>query len=513
MKKILFILLFNILSAAGYCQKMIEYESGMGSRDAEKPDIWILYRQVHGTHEGMDLYSDSAHYNTKLNDFTAFRNIKIVLTDTTTIFGERLFYNGNTRVVEIWGKEVVFIDGETRLVTDHLVYDRNTATACYTTGGTTTNKANTLVSRKGYYYSDYKEFHVFDSVVLTDSASILTTDTLRYNTDTHLALFESPTYIYGDSTTIYSEHGSYNTNSGKAHSDKATQIVSKNQKLTCDTLDYDKKSKISIARSNVAITDSVNNLMTTGHYAYSNERQHFMYITDSATAIFVDKKDSLYMHSDTLYAITGVNNDFETMKAYHNVKFFRNDIQGSCDSVFYSIPDSMITMYYDPVIWSDENQFTADTIVMMLDTSGIKEIHLNGNAFIIQQIDATKYNQINGKTAIVYLDGRNPLYCDIVGNAQSVYYLTEEQDDGTEALLGVNVGIGSGIRIYFNENREPSRIVTYTNPDMTTYPIKDFPEDKKRLKGFKWCHDRRPLHVNDIYRHNNNSEKTDIMAD
>ena len=267
-------------------------------------------------------------------------------------------------------------------------------------------------------------------------------------------------------------------------------------------MDYDKKRMTSIARHNVAISDSVNNLTIIGHYAYSNERIHHMFITDSATAIFVDKKDSLHLHSDTLFATTSHGNNFETMAAYHHVKFFRNDIQGSCDSIFYNIPDSIITMYYDPVMWSDENQFTADTIVMMLDTSGIKEIHLKGNAFIIQQVDINKYNQINGKKAIVYLDGRNPLYCDIIGNAQSIYYLTEEQDDGTEALLGVNIGIGSGIRIYFNENREPSRIVTYTNPDMTTYPIKDLPEEKKTLKGFKWCHDKRPLHVNDIYKHN-----------
>ncbi len=502
MKKILLILLFSILSSIGYCQKFIEYQSGMGSRDAEKPDIWVLYKQVHGTHEGMDLYSDSAHYDTKLNDFTAFRNIKIVLTDTTTIYGDKLFYNGNTRIVEIWGKEVVFIDGDTRLVTTHLVYDRNSSTASYTAGAVTTNKENKLVSVKGFYFSNTKEFHVFDSVVLSDTASMIITDTLHYNTNTNIAFFTTPTYIYSDSTTIYSENGWYNTGNEKAHSDKATSITSKEQKLTCDTLDYDKKRMTSIARHNVAISDSVNNLTIIGHYAYSNERIHHMFITDSATAIFVDKKDSLHLHSDTLFATTSHGNNFETMAAYHHVKFFRNDIQGSCDSIFYNIPDSIITMYYDPVMWSDENQFTADTIVMMLDTSGIKEIHLKGNAFIIQQVDINKYNQINGKTAIVYLDGRNPLYCDIIGNAQSIYYLTEEQDDGTEALLGVNIGIGSGIRIYFNENREPSRIVTYTNPDMTTYPIKDLPEEKKTLKGFKWCHDKRPLHVNDIYKHN-----------
>ena len=502
MKKILLILLFSILSSVVYCQKYIEYQSGMGSRDAENADIWILYNQVHGTHEGMDLYSDSAHYDTKLNNFTAFRDIKIVLTDTTTIHGDKLFYNGNTRIVEIWGNEVIFIDGNTRLVTTHLIYDRNSNTASYTTGAVTTNKENKLVSVKGFYLSNTKEFHVFDSVILSDTASIITTDTLHYNTNTNIALFTSPTHIYTDSTTIYSENGWYNTTSGKAHSDKATSISSKEQKLTCDTLDYDKKRKISIARHDVKISDSVNNLTITGHYAYSDEHLHQMFITDRATAIFIDKKDSLHLHSDTLYATTSHDNNFETMAAYHHVKFFRNDIQGSCDSIFYNITDSVITMYYDPVMWSDENQFTADTIMMMLDTSGIKEIHLNGNAFIVQQVDINKFNQINGKTAIVHLDGRNPLYCDIIGNAQSIYYLTEEQDDGSEALLGVNVGIGSGIRIYFNENREPSRIVTYTNPDMTTYPIKDLPEDKKTLKGFKWCHDKRPLHVNDIYKHN-----------
>ena len=130
----------------------------------------------------------------------------------------------------------------------------------------------------------------------------------------------------------------------------------------------------------------------------------------------------------------------------------------------------------------------------------------NNNAFISQKIDKNKFNQINGKTAIVYLDGKNPLYSDIIGNAQSIYYLTEKDETGQETLLGVNVGIGSGIRIYFDKNREPIRIVTYTNPDMTTYPINELPDEKKLLKGFKWWQERRPIHVNDIYKHNE-SEK------
>ena len=148
MKKSILILLFSVLTQLLYSQKIIEYRSGMGTRDEQKPEIWILYDNVFATHEGMNLYADSAHYNTQLNNFTAFNNIKIELTDTTTIYGDKLFYNANTRVVEIWGKEVIFIDGDTRLVTNHLLYDRNTNMANYTTGGVATNKQNTLVSQK-----------------------------------------------------------------------------------------------------------------------------------------------------------------------------------------------------------------------------------------------------------------------------------------------------------------------------------------------------------------------------
>ncbi|MBR5777710.1 MAG: hypothetical protein IKY22_04520 [Bacteroidales bacterium] len=503
MKKIFFILLFSALSQVLYSQKIIEYQSGMGTKDTNNANVWILYNKVIATHEGMNLYADSAHYDNSLNNFTAFRNIKIELTDTTTIYGDKLFYNGNTRIVEIWGKKVIFIDGETCLVTTHLIYNRNTNTASYDSKGTTTNKDNTMISMNGLYYSDLKEFLVYDSVKLFDSSSMVVTDTLRYNTNTNIALFKSPTYIYSDSTVIYSEYGWYNTNTKIAHSNKNTKVSSGSQLLMSDTLNYNESRKITIANSNVTISDSVNDFICKGNYAYSDELKHYLFMTKRATAIFVDNADSLYMHSDTIFATTNNANEFESVKAYHHVKFYRKDIQGSCDSVFYNVPDSIITMFYDPVIWNDDNQFTADTIVIKLDSTGVKQIFLNGNVFISQRVDATKYNQINGKNAIVYLDGKNPLYCDILGNAQSIFYLTEEQEDGTNALLGVNVGIGSGMRIYFNENREPTRIVTHTNPDMTTYPIKDFPEEKKTLKGFKWCQDRRPLHVNDIYIHYN----------
>ena len=100
MRKKLATLLLCMVALGGGCgaQKLIQYSAGMGSRDPENGDIWILFRGVTATHEGMRLRSDSAHFNTKENSFESFGNVVITLTDTTTIFGDRLFYDGNSRV-------------------------------------------------------------------------------------------------------------------------------------------------------------------------------------------------------------------------------------------------------------------------------------------------------------------------------------------------------------------------------------------------------------------------------
>ena len=196
MKRLAIIIVLLSLGVGVEAQKLIEYTSGMGSRDPENTDIWILYRGVTATHEGMTLNADSAHYNTQENNFTAFRRVEIQLSDTTFIYGDRLFYDGNTRVLDIWADTVVFIDGGTVLKANHLTYERNRSTAYYTRWGHATSEDRTLDSRQGEYNSLLKQFYIYNDVVLTDSTMRLVTDTLIYNTVTTVAHFESATHIY-----------------------------------------------------------------------------------------------------------------------------------------------------------------------------------------------------------------------------------------------------------------------------------------------------------------------------
>lgn len=487
------------MAVGAQAQKLIEYTAGMGSRDPENADVWILYRSVHATHEGMILESDSAHYNTRENSFTAFRNVAIQLSDTTFIYGDRLFYDGNTRVVDIWADTVVLIDGGTQLLANHLTYERDRATAYYTQWGYGTSEDRTLFSRQGQYNSDLKQFYIYDDVVLTDSTMRLVTDTLLYNTETAVAHFESPTTIYSDSSTIYSELGDYNTDTRYSISYRRSHVDNQGRTIDSDTLYYDEHLEYGKAWGHVVIVDSVNELTCTGRYGETSQADRFSFVTDSAHVLFVDNGDSLFLHADTVYVTNDTANQLQTVRANHHVKLYRRDAQAMCDSAFYRAGDSTLLLYKEPVLWYEHYQCVADTIELLHDSNGVRRAWLRSSCFALQQVDREKFNQLKGHQGTVYFRKGEPDYADVEGNAQMVYYITEEDSTGRTLLVGVNAGVGSAIRIYFDSTRAPVRVVTLDNPDMKTYPVGLLPDDMKRLPDFRWLPQRRPRKPEDVF--------------
>ncbi len=500
--KRLFLLLFFLVSSY-LCthlvaQKLITYESGMGTRETGNSDVWILYNQVRAEHEGMVLYADSAIMNIARNDFTAFRNVRIELSDTTTIYGDHLYYDGERRVLDIWDDTVVLVDGATVLRTAHIYYDRNTSTAAYTTWGKTVNGVKSLQSREGYYNSDTKDLRLYRKVVLDDSATHITTDTMLYNVDTRLAWFIGSTDIYIDSTYIYSEYGCYSADTDYAMSVKATRVLIDHKEIFSDTLYYWKLTQRAEAYHHVIVKDTINKLLAFGNHAEMDNTLHYTFVTDSAVVMMTEKTDTLYVHADTMRALTDSAGKLLSIVAFYKVKFYRHDGQGLCDSAYYSATDSLLRLFYSPVLWYETYQSTADSIDVYHDSVGLSLAYLNGNSMVVQYVDVENFNQLKGKNTTVFFINGKPTHADIVGNAEMVYYITEEDSLQNEMMVGVNVGTGSSMRIYFAHSKA-TRLVTYGNPDMQTYPLKQLPAQKKRLPSFAWYDDRRPHCLWDIF--------------
>ena len=487
-------------------QKLITYEAGMGTRDPNDADTWILYQRVRAEHDGMVLYADSALLNQVRNDLTAFGNVKIRISDTTHIYGDQLFYDGENRVMDIWDDTVRLVDGNTVLKSDHLTYDRFSSIAAYDTWGITVNKDKRLVSDIGYYNSETKVFDIYQNVVLTDTNMRLETDTLTYCTETHLAEFWSPTHVYTDSTTMYSERGTYDTELRYANSVKASEVHNGEKHLTCDTLHYYEEREFGRAIGHVVLTDTVNEIISTSRYAETRQQEHTSLVTDSALVRLVNRDeddtlavpDTIYIHADSIWVTNDSSRKFNSINAYSHVKVYRTDAQAMCDSAYYSAPDSLMQLFKNPVIWYEHYQSTADTIVVKHDSSGAKQAWLNGSPFCIEQIDPEKFNQVKGRNMEVYFKGGEPDYADILGNAEMVYYIIDEDLYGHKSLVGVNVGVGSDMRIYFLD-RAPDRVVTYGKPDMSTYPLDKLEQEKRTLANFNWLESRRPKKPLDVF--------------
>jgi len=182
-------------------------------------------------------------------------------------------------------------------------------------------------------------------------------------------------------------------------------------------------------------------------------------------------------------------------------------VQGLCDSLYYSATDSLMTLYRDPVVWYEDYQCSADTIEIVMDSAGVRLIRMKKNVFVIEEVDVTRHSQVKGTNANVYCEGGEPLYADILGSAQMVYYVLDEEEvtgsdpsaSGTrKSLLGVNVGVGADMRIYFKD-REPTRVVTMGKPDMKMYPPLELPADQRYLPGYTWRIEQRPRNRHEVF--------------
>ncbi len=117
-----------------------------------------------------------------------------------------------------------------------------------------------------------------------------------------------------------------------------------------------------------------------------------------------DDGDTLFLSADTLVSIENKIPKKKRLLAYHTVKIFKNDMQGIADSLAYISSDSTLFFYHDPVLWTDENQMTADSIHMLLKQKRIHRIYMVSNSFVVSIDSLDDYNQIKGRRMTTYFE-------------------------------------------------------------------------------------------------------------
>lgn len=461
------------------------------------PRADVLVGNVRLYHDGVYLDCDSARYYKDENSFDAFGNVHMVQGDTVTLDCDSLYYDGYEMKVRARGN-CVLIDQTTKLLTENLDYDRIYSMGIYMFGGTLYDGDNVLVSEWGQYTTTIHEAFFTDNVELTNPDFKLVSDTLYYYTDTKTARIVTPSNIIStDGTFIYGVKGDYNTNSGEAFLLNRSYVIKDMRKVEGDSLHTNRDTGFSEAFDNAIITDEENNCMLTGHYCSYDQPTGTAVATDSAVAYeYSSPPDTLYLHGDTLKMFTfNMNTDsvYRDMHAYHHVRFFRNDVQGVCDSMVTHELDSCTYMYGQPILWNDQQQIVGEEMRIYNNDSTIDWIHVINQAMTVERVDSVSYNQVASHEMFSYFRNGTLYRNDAVGNVYVAYFMDE--NDGTR--IGMNYSETSELRVYMKDKRVNK--IWMPAATGTIYPELMIPEEKRYLTGFGWFDYVRPTNKDDIF--------------
>ncbi len=190
------------------------------------------------------------------------------------------------------------------------------------------------------------------------------------------------------------------------------------------------------------------------------------------------------------------------IKAYHQVKVYKSNLQAKSDSLFFTAADSTLRWFNNPILWSDRSQQTGDTIYVQFQNKKINSVRVLSNAFIVNaEPDTTKFNQIKGKLITGFFrDGEiRTMYVD--GNAESISYTK----DGQEKYNNINQTVSARIRILF-QDKDITQVKQIKGIEGAFTPIDKAPKEAL-LTGFIWKPEIKPQSKEDVTGRNKTSVK------
>lgn len=511
-------------------------------------------------HGNVRMYCDSAYfYKDSSNIADAYSRVHIIQGDTLNLYGDRIKYDGNSRIAIVTGN-VKLVNKSITLTTNELIFDLRTNIGNYQTWGKIVDTANVLVSKIGRYYSNEDLCFFKDSVKVTNKDFILTADTLKYNSKTERVFLVGPTHIVGTTKqgTLYSEKGWYDTRTNIAELYKSSKIMGKEQSLQGDTIFYSRNSGLGRARSRVLLSDTTNHVAITGRNGNYNEKTKVAFVTDSAVFMQFSAKDTLFLHADTLKSIPDLSK-YEVVK-----KITRNEpdpkgpnakkselIKSVADTS--KVPVKSLETHTENPLYKDSVQTVTDTLRTKKDNDKKLFMAYHRVRFFKKDLqglcDSLSYQM---KDSIMRLFQDPVLWSDVhqmtaekieyrphkpgpdIAKLENNGFIISREDSfkfnqiSGKTLIGfiyrnelktIEVS-GNAVTLYYLKNKdhysgmnrlESSKITVhlvkgkidvidfFPKPEGKTIPLKEITPDDALLKGFEWRESEKPKDRFDLY--------------
>jgi lipopolysaccharide export system protein LptA len=477
-------------------------------------------------HQGSILYADEVILYNDQSLVKAIGNAKLQNADGSVITAHEMEYNGATQK-GVAKKDVVLTDPKQTIKTDILYYDRLANQAYFNTGGTISDAQNVMYTKSATYFLDTKMIDFVGNVKIDSPDYIIEGPNIKQNQNTKVAEFFGPTTITNRANPknrIYTERGTYRMETKEAFLNKNSKIFYNDKILTGDDMYFNNITGFGKATGNVTLDDPIEKRYIKGGYGEVFQKKDSAMMTKSPYAVKIMEKDSIYFAAEKILSYQKPDSADITIKksflrAYKKARIFKSNAQGRADSIAFNETDGIMHMYTNPILWSGEKQVTGDKVEAYFNTKteNIDSLKVIGNAFAISKVDSLnlkdEFNQVKGKFMTVYYENNDIKEARVVGNAQSIVYVDDvDQETKQPQRIGITLSTCGIIGALFEE-RTLQIISCSIGANSDTYPMSKIEPEKRKFPDFNWNTKDRIRKWQDILVDSPNYEEIKYSAD
>lgn len=421
---------------------------------------------------GKVIESFYGYYHSKIERFKFLQKVEMT-TDSMVLKSDSLAYWSAVNRVDFLGSTYAWQeDGFLSAMSGW--YDRDKEHYNFERSAYLLNKENEVWAERILYMNDSSRAELFNNVQILDTAQsmIIFSDYAKYRGEpVYAELYKNPSIAY------YSiEDGVKDTLFFAADTIKYKTVSRK----SVDSLSYKAFLKRYQESKRDPIAEMYGKKVSTPPPLKKGEEVEIEITAEETaveeTAVEETAKDTLYRYID----------------ANKNVRFFRSNLQGRSDSLSFNSIDSIIRLYKNPVIWSEDNQFTSDSIQIVISEKRLKRADLMSNAFVISKEDSIHFNQIKATDISAYFQNGELSRFDAFGGVSVLFFIAEDS-----IITTMNQKESRAMKAII-QDKQISKVWYYENVQSDAYPIIDLDKSKKRLRGFKLRLSERPLSRLDV---------------
>jgi len=467
-----------------------------------------LNKQVKLTDGKGILTTEDLVYDVQLKTGTYLFGGKVV-NGKTVLTSREGYYYGDTRDVYFKNK-VVLTEPDTKIYTDTLLYNLNTGKSTFVSPTKIKNGSRTITTTDGFFDTKTKKGSFNKRTSIDDSTYTFAADKATIDEQTGLSEYMgNATYRSKDSAKGYdliAGNIKVNKPAGSILATEKPLLLIKQLRdttfISADTLYTNKLSLLLKTRNIPAIREQLQPLNPP-----KKTKDSLLSANDSKIG-----KDSLVLQklqNDSVKTALSKNklpnkvaidtNNDRFFEAYYHVKVFSDSVQAVCDSLFYSLGDSVMRLFYSPVVWNNNNQIKGDTMYMLLENRRPERLLVYENALSIQKLSPNYFNQVKGNSINAFFEKGKMDQIRARGSAEAVYYGVDERNK----YVAVNRSTCDVIDVYFEkkkDNNMPQRILLRNNLKGVAYPMGQVNHHELRLRGFEWLEEIRPKSKFDVIK-------------